>query len=71
MDFTEVMRLLKNASPYELYRLKIAIENEMENPKHIRMVRQCFAVEDRISYFDHQTNSLINAVVLEKTQKML
>ena len=33
MDFTEVMQLLKNASPYDLFRIKVAINNEIEKSK--------------------------------------
>lgn len=69
MDFTEVMQLLKNASPYDLYRIKVAIQNEIEKPEHIREMRERFAVGDQVSYFDSDTNSLIHALVLEKNQK--
>ena len=69
MDFTEVMKLLKNASPYDLYRIKVAIQNEMEKPEHIRKMRECFAVGDQVSYFDSETNALIHSLVLEKNLK--
>ena len=57
MDFTEVMQLLKNASPYDLYRIKVAIQNEIEKPEHIRAMRKCFAVGDKVSYFDSDKNT--------------
>jgi hypothetical protein len=69
VDFTEVMQLLKNASPYDLYRIKVAIENEIEKPAHIMAMRECFAIGDNVSYFDSDKNALINAIVLEKKQK--
>lgn len=69
MDFTEVMQLLKNASPYDLHRIKVAIQNEIEKPEHIRAMRGCFAVGDKVSYFDSDKNALINAIVLEKNPK--
>ena len=69
MDFTEVMNLLKNASPYDLYRIKVAIQNEIEKPEHIRAMRECFAVGDTVSYFDSDKNVLVNAIVLEKNPK--
>jgi len=69
VDFTEVMQLLKNSSPYDLYRIKVAIQNEIENPSHIKMMRDCFAINDQITYFDNIKNSLIHAIVLEKKSK--
>lgn len=69
MDFTEVMQLLKNASPYDLYRIKVAIQNEIEKPEHIRVMRECFAIGDKVSYFDSDRNALIHATVLEKNPK--
>jgi hypothetical protein len=69
MDFTEVLRLLQNASIYDLYRLKVAIQNEMERPEKIFALRQCFTEGDQISYFNAVTNTLSKARVLEKKQK--
>ena len=69
VDFTEVMQLLKNASPYDLYRIKVAIQNEIEKPEHIRAMRKCFAIGDKVSYFDGDKNTLIDAIVLEKNPK--
>lgn len=69
MDFTEAIKLFKNATPYDLYRIKIAIKNEIEKPEHIRAIRACFAVGDQISYFDSEKNTLIQAIVLEKNPK--
>lgn len=69
MNFTEVMKLLKNASPYDLYRIKVAIQNEIEKPEYIRVIRECFAVGDTVSYFDSDKNLLVDAVVLEKNPK--
>jgi hypothetical protein len=69
VDFTEIMQLLKNASPYDLYRIKVAIQNEIEKPEHIRAMRECFAIGDKVSYFDSDKNALIDAIVLEKNPK--
>lgn len=69
MDFTEVLQTLKNASTYELYRLKVAIQNEMENPFRIEDIRHSFAVGDNVFYFSRRANALIEATVLEKNVK--
>ena len=69
MDFTEAMLLLKNASPYDLFRIKVAINNEIEKPEHIKSIRQCFTVGDQMTYFDEQSNSLVSAIILDKMVK--
>lgn len=69
MNFTETINLLKKATLYDLYRLQVAIQNEMENPARINALRQCFAVGDHISYFNGKTNSLSQAIVQQKKLK--
>ncbi len=69
MDFTQIMGLLKNASLYDLYRLQVALKNQMEDPEKIHQARNSFAVGDMISYFNGPTNSLSQGVVLEKNLK--
>jgi hypothetical protein len=69
MNFTHVLGLLQEASIYDLYRLKVALQNEMENPAKIFEVRQHFTEGDQICYFNAVTNTLAQARVLEKKQK--
>jgi len=69
MDFTEMMTMLKNATLYDLYRIRVAIQNEMENPDRIKVLRACFAVGEPISYFNGKTNALSQAIVLQKNPK--
>lgn len=71
MDFTEMITMLKNATLYDLYRIRVAIQNEMENPERIRALRACFAVGDSVSYFNAKTNALSQAVVLQKKPKYI
>jgi hypothetical protein len=52
-----------------LFRIKAAINNEIEKPEHIRSIRQCFAVGDQITYIDEKSNSLVSAVVIDKMVK--
>ncbi len=71
MDFTLVISLLKNASLYDLYRLQVALKNQMEDPEEIHQARNAFAVGDTVSYFNAKTNSLSQGLVLEKNLKNL
>lgn len=49
IDFTEIMNILKDASPYELYRLRAALKIEMENPEKIMKISQHFAVGHQLT----------------------
>lgn len=65
MDYSTSMRGLENASLFDLYRLDVAIRNEMENPRRIEEVRSMVAKGDTISYFEGSANRLIEAEVIE------
>ncbi|MBS0358309.1 MAG: hypothetical protein JSS53_03435 [Proteobacteria bacterium] len=69
MNYTEVLKAVKNASLFDLYRLKVAISNEIENPARISELRHFLKEGSRISYFDRVSNSLIDAVVIQKKSK--
>jgi hypothetical protein len=69
MDFTEVMNILRDASPYELYRLRAALKIEMENPEKINKLYHNFAIGDQLTYFNDKKNMLCKAIVLEKNIK--
>lgn len=69
MNFTEIMTMLENATPYELYRLRAALKIEMENLEKINVLRDYFVVKDQISYFNEKKNALCKAIVLEKNIK--
>lgn len=69
MNFTEIINALKNATLFDLYRLSIAIGHEMESPERIYHVRQSFKEGDKISYFNRNSNSLVEGIVLQKNPK--
>lgn len=69
MDFTTVLTLLKEASLYDLYRLRVALKNQMDDPEKIKALRQCFAVGSSIAYFNSIKNSLCRGTVLRKNLK--
>jgi hypothetical protein len=71
MNFSELMKPLGEASLFDLFRMKVMIQNIIDDPVRIKELRQSFAVGDTISYFDVQQNSLIEAVVLEKKKKFV
>ena len=69
MNLQQIMTLLENASLYDLYRLQVALKNQMEDPEKIHRARSAFEVGDTISYFNGRTNSLSQGIVLEKNLK--
>ena len=69
IQFNQLMAFLENASLFEIYRISVAIDNEIENPARIREARDKFKVGDKVEYFNKATNSFIAGVVLAKSIK--
>jgi len=65
MDYSKIMNLLDEASLFDLYRLRAAIDKEMENPERIEKIRFSIKAGDPIRYFVEDENRLIDAEVLE------
>jgi hypothetical protein len=69
MNYTEILNVLKTASLFDLYRLNVSIQNEMEDPERIHQLRKTIKIGDQVSYFDSNKNALIDAIILEKNTK--
>ncbi len=69
MNYLEIIDTIKQASLFDLYRLNMAINYELENPKRIQQVRNTFKEGDMISYLDTSSNRLEHAKVLQKNPK--
>lgn len=65
MDYSKFMSELDDASLFDLYRLRVAIRKELENPRRIEEVKKMITTGDVISYFDENENRLIQAEVIE------
>ncbi|HKY69369.1 MAG TPA: hypothetical protein VJ205_00580 [Gammaproteobacteria bacterium] len=65
----QLVDLLNHSTLFEIFRLKLAFENELDNPMRIKEVKNLFKEGDVIEYFDYQTNNLIKATVLAKKLK--
>jgi hypothetical protein len=65
MDYSKIMNEMDKASLFDLYRLKIAICKELDNPERIEQMRRMIKAGDAIRYFDGNENRLIEAEVLE------
>ncbi|MGN7611883.1 hypothetical protein ACQZV8_07330 [Magnetococcales bacterium HHB-1] len=57
------MKELEQASLFDLYRLKEAINSKLDDPERIDRVRRHLSPGDDISYFDAEKNRLVKATV--------
>jgi hypothetical protein len=65
MDYTKILEELNRASLFDLHRLQSAIYQELLNPKRIDQIKARLKTGQSISYFDPQSNDLIDAVIVK------
>jgi hypothetical protein len=65
MDYSNILEELNNASSFDLYRLKVAINQQLENPQRLSEIKKCLKPGQKIRYFDDTENRLIDAHVLK------
>lgn len=72
MDFSQLLAALNQASGFELYRLRAAIDRVLADPKWIVAIRSQLRIGQEIEYFDARSNRLCRARVLEfRTKEVL
>lgn len=69
MDYAAVLAALDNASGFELYRLRAAIERVLDEPRWIRAIGARLRVGQRVEFFDVRANGARNGQVLELRRK--
>lgn len=69
MNFSETIAALTNASAFDLYRLRAAIDRVLDQPGWMDAVRSRLRVGQTIQYFDPAANRLEQAQVLELRRK--
>jgi hypothetical protein len=65
MDYTFIISELRSATLFDLYRLRAALSQQLEDPDRIELVRSRLRPGMPISYFDEVQNRLIKARVRE------
>ena len=65
-DLQATINKLQELSPYQLYRLSIWIDNELNRPQKIQEIRNKFKVGDRLQWFGRRDNTCKNCIVLVK-----
>jgi len=69
MNYDEMLVVIKTGTLLDLYRMSIAIRQELEHAPRVRQLRDSFKVGDVISYFDASTGEIHSAVAMQKNQK--
>ncbi|NEX23700.1 hypothetical protein G3480_26105 [Thiorhodococcus mannitoliphagus] len=65
MDYNHILEALNEASLFELYRLNVAIANQLDDPARIRNAKQALCVGQTVSWFDSGQNRLVEAHLLK------
>ena len=65
MDYTFIISELRSASLFDLFRLRAALSQQLEDPERIAQVRSLLRPGMPINYFDESQNRQIEARVLE------
>jgi len=65
MDYSRIIEELKQASLFDLYRLRVAISHQLENPQCIQEIRSRLKLGQTITFFDGVENRLIEAKVIK------
>jgi hypothetical protein len=63
MDYSSILSQLEDASLFDLYRLRAAMQNEMDNPERIAKVKRQMRVGQTVQYFDAEDNRLVEVTV--------
>lgn len=67
--YDQLVAFLKQASAFEIYRMSVAIKNELENPQRLLKVNHKIKEGDLVEYYDAKTNTCIKAIIIQKALK--
>lgn len=71
MDYSQILHALQSASLFDLYRLRVAIEQQLDNPERVEQVRGRLQPGMTVDYFDEAQNRLVKADVVELNRTRL
>ena len=63
MDYSEIVKQLEEATGFDLFRLKVAIERMLDDPVKILALKRQLRKGQEIEYFEPDENRIIKAVV--------
>lgn len=65
MDYGQVLEALNRASLFELYRLSVAIGNQLTDPSRLAAVKRALHAGQQIEWFVAEENRLVRGKILE------
>jgi transcription termination factor Rho len=65
MNYSEIIDELNKASLFDLFRLNVAIDKQLDNPEKLNRIKNQLKIDQNISYFDIGENRLIEAKVIK------
>lgn len=71
MDYSSILDDLNSASLFDLFRLSVAIEQQLDKPERIAQVRMRLRPGMEITFFDGVENHLVKATVLKLNRTRL
>jgi len=69
MNFSDVLKALNQASAFELYRMRAAINRVLDEPRWLQAIQSMLQVGQAIEYFDAQANKPRHGKLLELRRK--
>ncbi len=69
MNFSDVLKALNQASAFELYRIRAAIDRVLDEPRWLLAIQSRLRIGDSIEYFDNQANRPRRGKLLELRRK--
>ena len=69
MNFSDVLKSLNQASAFELYRMRAAINRVLDEPRWLQAIQSRLQVGQPIEYFDTQANKPRHGKLLELRRK--
>lgn len=71
MNFSEVFQTLNQASAFDLYRLRAAINRVLDEPRWLQAIQSRLTVGQAVQFFDLRANRLKRGQVMEMRRKEL
>ncbi|WP_300336923.1 hypothetical protein [Accumulibacter sp.] len=69
MNFSDVLKALNQASAFELFRMRAAINRVLDQPQWVDAVSGRLRVGQVVEYFDSQANAACQATIIELRRK--
>ena len=69
MNFTEIIKSFHNASAFDLYRMRSAIDRVLDEPRWLQSVQVRLKLGQEVQYFDSRANALRRGRLLEMRRK--